>query len=278
MSMGHARGGADVRRLPRVHAVSLVLLATGPSPPSSPPELRRIGIVQAVPYEIVDRTTVNDAWDGSPMVLAVNQNARMQQTPAGSMVFSYLNLATQNNLGELAVTSGGGPPTSLLAFPLTTQPGIWVNNWNGDNLSVTNVSINTSTPIRIQAIGPGMPGTTPLPLPIGDPMALAPGQSAQGPTQPRFMQVMVQATSGARSVVAIIGGPPDTTGNTAKVISVNDSANTGPGTNPPPPPGYYATTTNNSYTLTFNWGGADIFVANLSATVAPAITLVLRAL
>lgn len=223
---------------------------------------------------------VPGAWDGSPLVLQVNQTASMTQTPNGSMVLSYVNTSTFNTLGELAMTSGGGAPEWLLAQPQATQPGIVVRNWGANNLKITNVSLNAATPIRIQAIGPGMPGTTPRTLSVGTPLALAPEETATGATQPSFMQLVVQNTSGERSVVAVIGGPQDSTGNNAYVIVVNADSTTGPpgSGNPPPPPGYYATTTGNTFTLSFNWAGAGIFVANLSASVAPAVTLVLRSL
>jgi hypothetical protein len=234
---------------------------------------------QSTPYEIIGRFTVTDQWDGSPLVLAVNQNAVMPQTPAGSMVLSYLNVSAQNNLGELSVTSGGGAPQFLYAPALSTEPGVVVNNWQTNNLSITNISANLSTPIRIQAIGPGIPGSTPVALPTGSPgIALAPGRSASGPTQPRYMQLVVQASSGARSVFAVIGGPADQTGNNAYVIAVNASATTGPPGTAPAPPGYYATTRDNSYVLTFNWSGSSIFVANLSSSVTAPLSVLLRAL
>lgn len=259
-------------------AVALSLVAAGPAPREGFGFPVR-GAAQTVPYQIVGRFTVADDWDGSPLVLAVNQNAVMRQTPAGSMVLAYLNVATQNNLGELAVTSGGSAPAFLYADALGTQPGVLVNNWRANDLSITNVSANAATPIRIQAIGPGMPGTKPVPLPTGSPgVALASGQSAEGDTQPRWMQLVVQATSGARVVVAVIGGPADSTGNNAYVIAVNAASTTGPPGTAAPPPGYYATTTDNAYTLTFNWQGARLFVANLSSSAAAPATILLRAL
>ncbi|WP_420130419.1 hypothetical protein [Longimicrobium sp.] len=221
---------------------------------------------------------VAPGWTGTPLVLAVNENARMPQTPAGSMVFSFLNLSRQNNLGQLAITSGGGAPEFLTAPALSSQPEILVRNWNANNLSVTNVSLNDSTPIRVQAIGPGMPGTTPVALPLNTKLALPSGETAQGPTEPRFMQLLVQATSGDRSVVAVIGGPQDASGNNAYVIAVNADSTTGPPGTLPAPPGYFATTTGNSFVLNFNWAGGTIFVANLSASVSPPVSVVLRGL
>jgi hypothetical protein len=117
----------------------------------------------------------------------------------------------------------------------------------------------------------------------GPGLQLAPGAAAQVATQPRYMQLLVQANSGARSVVAVIGGPADSTGSNAYVIAVNDAGNTGPASllgaaAAPPPQGYYATTTANNFVFNFNWQGAIVFVANLSSSVAPAVTLVLRPL
>jgi hypothetical protein len=199
----------------------------------------------------------------------------------------YLNAATQNNLGELALTWGGAAPVFVQAEALATQPGFLVGNWRARDLRVTNVGANNATPIRIRALGPGMPGTA-APLSTGPPgLQLAPGATAQGSTEPRYMQLVVQATSGMRSVVVVIGGPRDSTGNNAYVIAVNDGADTGPpGTNvpppdspiTPPPAGYYATTRGNTYVFNFRWGGAAVFVANLSAATAEPVTLVLRAL
>ncbi|HYW09551.1 MAG TPA: hypothetical protein VE913_21495 [Longimicrobium sp.] len=256
-------------RARRLIGVSLAALTAGAAPPG-----------QSTPYAILGRFSVTDTWDGSPLVLAVNESATMPQTPNGSMVLSYQNVATQNNRGELVVTSGGGPPTSLPVEALAGGPSVWANNWRANNLRVTNVSINNDTPIRIQAIGPGIPGSTPLALPVGAPIALAPGQTAQGDTEPRYMQVVVQATSGARSIVAIIGGPADTTGSNVYVVAVNAASTTGPpgSGNPPPPPGYYATTTANTYSQMFAADGGLVFAANLSATVAPPVTVILRAL
>lgn len=237
------------------------------------------GPEQTVPYQLLGRITVEDTWDGRPLVLQVNQNARMPQTPAGSMVLAYLNVATQNNLGELAVTSGGSAPAFLYADALATQPGVLVNNWKANDLSITNISANAATPIRIQAIGPGIPGTQPMDLPTGAPgIQLAPGHTASGATQPRWMQLVVSSSSGARGVLAVLGGPPDSTGNNAYVIAVNAGSTTGPPGTVAPPPGYYATTTDNSYTLTFNWAGASVFVANLSSSTVPPLAVLLRAL
>ncbi|MGH8065698.1 MAG: hypothetical protein ACRERE_10800 [Candidatus Entotheonellia bacterium] len=232
---------------------------------------------QSVPYAIIDRFTVAENWDGAPLILQVNQNANMPETPNGSMVFEYENLATQNNQGEVAVTSGGGAPAFKYAYACVNQPSIWTNNWRANNLSVTNISLNANTPVQIQAVGPGMPGTNPLPLPIGTPLPLAPGQTAQTNALPQWMQVVFQCTR-QLAIFVLIGGPPDSSGNNGYVVAVNASSDTGPGTGNTPPPGYFATTTTNSLAYTFNWGSSLVFVANTSGQTSTGAQVILRQL
>jgi len=234
--------------------------------------------LQLVPFAIVGLNTVTETWDGSPLLLQVNQSATMAQTPNGSVVFAYQNEATKNNSGDLMLTSGGGAPIPLTVPALNNQPNILTQNWKGNNLTVTNVSVNNDTPIRIQAVGPGMPGTNPFNLPIGTPLALSPGATAQTNALPQYMQLNFQNTNGQFAVFVLIGGPPDSSGNNAYVISVNASSNTGPPSSQPAPPGYYATTTNNSYSYTFNWGSSVVFVANMSGLTSTGSQIVLRAL
>ncbi|HMB90950.1 MAG TPA: hypothetical protein VKP65_08895 [Rhodothermales bacterium] len=236
---------------------------------------------QQAPFEILGRNTVDSAWNGSPLLLQVNENANMPQTPAGTMLLAWQNEATQNNLGEIAVTSGGSAPVTKRADALAYQPSIWLNNWNANNLSITNISANTATPIRIQAIGPGIPGTDPETLPIGgDGVMLKAGMTAQGNASPQYMQLVIRSSSSTLGIIGLIGGPQDSSGNNGYVITVNDAVNgnTGPDTGKAPPPGYYATTSSNTYTFTFNWGSSLVFVANLSPETADPVTVVMRKL
>lgn len=236
-------------------------------------------MLQPISHAIIDQRTVDSAWDGSPQVLIENQNAAMPQTPNGTIIFAYWNMSAQNNAGTISVTSGGGQPSFRNVPALANQPSVWMNNWQSNNLSVTNISPNANTPIQIQAIGPGIPGTTPLPLPVGaSGQQLAYGQTAQGTAQPQYMQLVVQSESSTTGILGLIGGPPDAGGNNGYVIAVNYSSNSGPGTGMPAPEGYYATTTNNSYVFQFNWGSGAVFVANLSSLNAAPLRVVLRAL
>ncbi|WP_420130418.1 hypothetical protein [Longimicrobium sp.] len=274
-------GGEGRRKLPKARWVAAwaLLAVAGPASPAAA-EDGRGGYpgLRTEPFSVRGTRTVTQTWNGAPLVLQVLDNARMPQTPAGSVVFAYLNVARQNNLGELALASGGDSVEYRFAPALATQPEAVVRNWGSNNLSVTNVSANDSTPIRIQAIGPGMPGTTPLALPQNTPVTLAPGAAAQGPTGTRAMQLVVRAPGEDRSVVAVIGGPADASGNNAYVIAVNAEAITGPpgSGNPPPPPGYYATTTSSGFSMDLQWGGSSVFVANLSSSVSPALSVILR--
>jgi hypothetical protein len=200
-------------------------------------------------------------------VLQVNDTAGMASTPNGSVIFACENEATQNNQGCLTLTSGGDPPVSIPVAALANQPTIRVHDWQANNLNVSNVSRNLSTPICIQAFGPGMPGPPPQELITGSTLSLTPEETAQGATGPSRNQLQLALSASALGVFGVIGGPLDASGNNAYVIAVNAAQTTGPA-GPTPPPGYYATTTSNSYVLCFSWNGATVFVVYLgSATV-----------
>lgn len=222
--------------------------------------------------------TVTTTWDGSPLTLNVNDQAQMPQTPNGTMIFAATDLSPSSE-GNLLITSGGGPALTPTLDAGATAPWISTNNWGANNLKVTNTSLNLNTPIQIQAVGPGMPGVTPLTLAQFTPLALAAGAVASGNTNPQQMQLVIQNTSGTTSVIGIIGGP-QTNGVNGYVVAVNAAQTAGPGTTNPsgtPPQGYYATTTGNQYTFNFNWNGGKIFVGNVSSSQSTSVTVTLRA-
>lgn len=227
---------------------------------------------------LLGQNAVNIAWNGMGMQLLVGQSALMPQTPNGTLVFGYFNMATQNNAGELAVSSGGGSPAFLQAPALSMRPSILMNNWMANNLSVTNISANPSTPIWISGYGPGVPGQYPGRLTIGSPVALATTQSVQGATNPQNMRLVLSVSSPTLGVFAVVGGPVDGSGNNGYVLSVNDTQNSGPGTGVTPPSGYYATAIGNSISMIFNWNGALVYVVNMSASTATVGQVLLQAL
>lgn len=229
-------------------------------------------------HSLIDQNSVGASWNGSPTVLLTSQNTGMPQTPNGTTIFAATNQATLNNQGQIALTSGGGTPTLVDVPALTSQPTININNWQANNLSVTNISANNNTPILVQAVGPGIPGITPLSLVVGTSLSLAMGQCAQANALPQYMQLVIQVTGPTLGIVGLIGGPADSSGNNGYVIAVNAPANTGPGTGTPAPAGYYATTTSNTYAYQFNWGSSLVFVSNLSPSTAQTVSLLLRAL
>jgi hypothetical protein len=228
---------------------------------------------------IIDRNSVNAAWTGAPTTLLPNNNVNLPQTPNGSAIFAYFNQSKMTNQGTLSLTSGGSQPQFLPVPALANQPSILINNWQANNLSVTNISPASNTPIVIQAYGPGIPGVTPLPLPPdGTSVQLGPGNTAQGMALPRWMQLAFQANTGNLTIYAVVGGPPDSTGNNAFLIAVNAQSDTGPGTGFQPPANYYSTTTGNNATYQLNWGSSTIFIANLSPCTSSAAVVSLRSL
>jgi hypothetical protein len=221
---------------------------------------------------------VTEEWNGEPLTLEAGENAAIPQTPNGSTVFAYQNMAAMNNSGSLLLTSNQA--TQPLTVPAqTNQVLLAVGNWMAYSLSVANTSAQARTPIRIQLIGPGIPGITPTTLvPDGPVLTLKTGQCAQGIPKPRYMQLVMQNPSGDASVIALIGGPPDLSGNNAYIFGLNYSQNTGPGTGITPPSPFYATASGINYLYQFNWGSDTLFCANLSAESADPVLISLRSL
>lgn len=213
--------------------------------------------------------TGNANWTGIGTTLAVNDWVRMPQTPNGTLVVGYWVTGNQNSDGQLQASSGGGWSRQLDAPALLPQPQILMNNWQANNLTLTNTSLNNTTKIWVAAYGPNIPGSTPFTLVSGGPaLSLATTNSARGSTQPAQMLLQISAPSGQLGIFAIVGGPQDATGNNGYVVAVNAAQTAGPGTSNPgaaPPEGYYATTQGNAYTFSFNWNGGQIYVVNMSA-------------
>jgi hypothetical protein len=230
-------------------------------------------------FAVLGKNSINSNWDGSPTTLQPNDNVLLPQTTNGSMVLLSQDTATTNNNGSLTYTSGGSVPQTINLYALQNQPNVLVNNWGGNNLSLTNTSLPSSaTPIWVAAVGPGLPGVTPAKLPMdGTLITLTDGAVAQGNATPSYMQLIVQSTAGTLGIAVVIGGPPDSSGNNAYVIAVNAASNTGPGGSTPPA-GYYATTTANTYTMQFNWGSSAVFVANESPSTAGSLSVGVRKL
>ncbi len=221
-------------------------------------------------FAIIGKNVVNPNWDGSPMTLNQNDGVGIPQAPNGSTVLGWQNQSLQNNDGTLIVTSGATVYPSLDAPPGANAPSIWVNNFQGQNVTITNFSIQAATPIWVEMYGPGMPGVKPVSLPINSSVQLTPGQCAQGQAQPTFVMLRLTASPGNTTTVALVGGPNDPSGNNAYVFGLNM---------PTTPQGYTKTTAGNYLNFgPFNWGSSTIFVANMSSANAGPVTVLLQGL
>lgn len=213
-----------------------------------------------------------DTWNGARTVLAIDEHVGMPQTPDGTLVVGYLNQSTLNNQGQIAVTSGGGAAVFYPVPALQQMLSLLVCNWQADNLRITNTSDASATPILVQAFGPGIPGATPVNLPVNSSIALGVAQAAQGPSKPKPSLLRFQANSGALTIVAIIGGPanpPDQ--NNAYVIALNAPQAV-------PTEGYYAVVAGNSYDFPIKWGAVMVYIANLSPVGAAPVIVTMIAL
>src|SRR6185437_17066698 len=102
--------------------------------------------------------------------LALQQydGAVMPETPNGAMIFAFQDISPKNSSGQLTLTSGGSGPTDLTAPALALDWSIQTQNWQGNNLNITNTS-NAGVPIEIAACSPGL-GPAAGPLIIGAPI------------------------------------------------------------------------------------------------------------
>jgi hypothetical protein len=230
-------------------------------------------------FALLTTSSLGATWDGAPAVLQPNHTLSMPQTPDGTSILTYENLAQRNNLGRLSVTSGGSAPQFYTVPPLMHQPSYLIENWHASNLGLANVSLAQDTPIRVQDVGPGMPGTEPSTIPTdGTWLTLAPGKTAATVAVPRYMQLTFRNTSGDLTEIVLMGGPADSAGNNAYAIELSAQTVSGPPSSTPATPPYYATTTADTYTYRFFWNASTVFVANLSADNAAPLGISLIAL
>ena len=221
-------------------------------------------------FSIIGAQVSTPNWTGTPITLAWHDSAAMPQTPNGSTVLAWLNTSQQNNDGSLIATSGG-PPQSLDAPAGATVPSILVQNWGANALTLTNVSGNQATPIWVEMFGPGIPGVTPVTLSAGTaPIALASGGTATGKSPPNYAQLVMQSNTNNLSIISLIGGPNDSSGNNAYVFALNYQG-------PANPAGFTKTTGGNTMTFQFYWN-TSFFIANMSPSTSAAVNVSLLSL
>lgn len=209
-------------------------------------------------------------WDGSPLTLATHDTAVMPQSPNGSAILLWNNVATVNNTGTLMLSVDAEAPQTLDAPAMMTAPSFLVNNWQSRKLTVANVSSAPNTPILIGMLGPGLPGIVPKHLVVGAPFLLASAHVAQGQLPPSQLLLTIRTNTTNLLTVVLLGGPTDAGGNNGYVFGVNFPR-------PQPPPGYTKVTTSSQLTFgPFDWGASSVFVANMSSQNAAPVELVFQ--
>jgi len=197
-------------------------------------------------------------WTGTPTTLAASPpgSVNMPQTINGYLTVTYWNTAAAQDNGSIVWSSGGGIPTMVEVDAQMGAPVIQVQNFFGNNLTVTNLSKTAS--IQVAAWGPGFGTSTPLPS-TGVPVPLppyAPGvttsNSATCVTSANFMALTLSSTKGYTVFALYVGNA------VPQLYAVNA---------PDPtkvPAGYARVTSGNSIQIMNNWLGATMYVANLS--------------
>lgn len=236
--------------------------------------------------ETMGATLDATVWDGSPTTITAigtpPSTASLSRTDTGTMFVLAQDTSTGNNPGTIQWTAGG------LSGQLNTpagqqQPQALMMNFNGNSLSLTNISVPgpDSTPVQVMAAGTGR--TSIKIIPFGTAITQYQASTTTTPSNPR-VTLRLTAQGSTPGVVGIIGGPstPPNSGNNGYLIVLNStSGNTGvpsgqtSGGSPAPTP-YYATTSNNTYDFVFTWNSAyTLWLCNLSSVNAVSITPVI---
>jgi hypothetical protein len=218
-------------------------------------------------FKIINQHKVETAWQGAALDLAPGKSVHMPETPAGPLIFVYQIAPDLNEMGSLTLTSGASIPTPIMIQPGSSLPGIYIRNWGGADLGVTNISASPDTKVSIAAFGV-MPATEYEELPWDKPVVFPSQHRARCNTVPGLQQVVMQAKSSKQTLFAIIFDRSTDGSKNAKVFTMNTDDNTGPGTERETPPGYYSTTTakNSSFEVFAAEGDAPIplYLMNIS--------------
>jgi hypothetical protein len=199
----------------------------------------------------LDRAAASQPWDGCRVELAQYDSVQLGTTPQGTIVFAALNVSTLPDAGELAFSSGGGPPTFVELPALSGPPVLVAGDYGGKDLRITNTA---SAPFEVEVFAPGF--GTPAALPTGAAQGLLPW-AARATRAATSYQQLVLSSPGQLTTFLFYAG--------ASVTACSVNA----GSAPPPVTGIdNRWTSNSSSKLVDDWKGAELYVANVSAMTA----------
>lgn len=185
-------------------------------------------------------------WDGSPQTILEYQAVEMPATPTCLIVLAAYNTDSRANDGEIAISSGGSKPTFLELPALTNQPVLVADDYQGNNLKITNTA---TAPVCLEIFAPGF--GKPEPLPDGTVLLLPSRMSRATTAQARYQQLVMKNSSGQTSFLFYEG-------TTAALYTVNASA-------PPNVPNLEChSVPGNTAKVMDNWGAQTLYVANVS--------------
>lgn len=204
------------------------------------------------------------AWSGNPSFIP-SDGLQMAPTPNGSLILGFFNSDPKNNDGQVSVSSGGGFFQQFDAPAQQAAPVLFVHNFQGNNLNVSNTSTVPTTRLVAEAWAPGTQPSGSLPA-TGQPLPLAVFTSRKAVTLPQRMMVTLAAGNGQYTVFAVYVGAD------VSLYCVNA---------PDPkqvPPGYTQVTADNSLQISGMWNGATLYVVNLSTGSQTGATASLKSL
>jgi hypothetical protein len=218
----------------------------------------------ATAYAEKDLELLMTAWSGNPTIIP-SDGLQMAPSPNGSLILGFFNTDPGNNNGQVSVSSGGGFFQQFDAPAQQAAPVLFVHNFTGNNLNVSNTSVVPTTKLLAEAWAPGLQVSGSLPS-DGKPYPLSVYSSRKAVTLPQRMMVTLAAGNGQYTVFAVYVG----TDVSLYCVNAPDPTKV--------PPGYTKVTSDNSLQISGMWNGATLYVANLSTGSQTGATVSLKAL
>lgn len=203
-------------------------------------------------------------WGGQPTTIP-SDGFQMTPTPNGNLILGFFNVDASPNDGQVTITSGGSFFKQFPIPALEGAPVLYVHNFQGNNLNVSNTSTGGGRPPLGEAWAPGISASGSLPN-NGIQVPLPIYTSRKAISLPQRMLLTLAAGNGQYTVFGVyIGGEVS-----LYCVNAPDSTKV--------PDGYTKVTSDNSLQLPVSANGAAIYVVNLSTRSQTGATVTLQAL
>ena len=203
-------------------------------------------------------------WNGSPTDVMPGQTIHLKQSIAGDMVLAALNLDTLGSEGLLSISSGGREPEEWRIPAAVNIPSFQINNWDGDNVTVANISPTRSSSVKTAcfSFGRGSPITLKA---NGIPVPLKTFMCTQATPDSGWFRISLFSHTSFGVFVVFIGSK-------ASVFCINVSDST------QLPTRCHNWSSGNRIALKRSFSGENIYIVNLSPLVSDSAWVTLQRL